>query len=229
MVYLAFGLPKPETATDGWRVAYHYEPSCHGNPYYCNWVAGGSGHHFFVGEVSGTGADASLLMVRLQADFRTLVTATPLPGELLAKANRIFCDNRQSLGFAKVVVGRIGGGGEVEISNAGFWRPLHLQSKRGQPSAAVASIQCDDFPLGLDREANYVTQKLTLEKGDSLVIYSDDVANIFTAWLDTCDSTCFQKHAALPPQEQLATALEALNEFHGKGHDLMIMIIQRQR
>lgn len=231
-------LPKVGLGTDGWTLAYHYEPAGPVSGDYCDWIVGlNGGAHFFVGDVTGKGVAASMLMAQLHAIFRSLAAATPSPAELLAKANRIFCEGTLSSYFATVVGGRIGNGGEVEISNAGHCLPLHVHARSGTRSegAKIASVPSTGLPLGIFCDTDYSSQKLTLEKGDSLVLYSDGLTEAFNHSREQYGtprlSSLLQQQCALPPQDLLAAMLEDLQKFRSgaaKTDDLTIMIIRRE-
>lgn len=231
-------LPKVGPRHDGWTLAYHYEPAGPVSGDYCDWIAGANGGaHFFVGDVTGKGVAASMLMAQLHAIFRSLASATPSPAELLAKANRIFCEGTLSSYFATVVGGRIGNSGEVEISNAGHCLPLHVQGRNGTRSdgAKVASVQSTGLPLGIFNDTDYSSHKLRLEKGDSLVLYSDGLTEAFNQSREQYGSTrlssLLQQQGALAPQQLLAVTLEDLQKFRAgapRSDDLTIMIIRRE-
>jgi sigma-B regulation protein RsbU (phosphoserine phosphatase) len=231
-------LPKAGLTKDGWSVAYHYEPAGPVSGDYCDWIAGSDGlAHFFVGDVTGKGVAASMLMAQLHAIFRSLTAATPNPADLLAKANRIFCEGTLSSYFATVVGGRIGHDGAVEISNAGHCLPLHVQARNGTSSggAKIAPIQSTGLPLGIFNDTDYTSHKLTLKKGDSLVLYSDGLTEAFNSSREQYGaerlSRLLENQPANSPQDLLAVTLEDLKTFRAgapKTDDLTIMIIRRE-
>jgi sigma-B regulation protein RsbU (phosphoserine phosphatase) len=170
-----------------------------------------------------------MLMAQLYAIFRSLAAATRSPGELLARANRIFCDGTPLSYFATVVGGRIGHGGEVDISNAGHCPPLHVHAD------AVNPIQSTGMPLGIFCETEYTSQKLTLEKGDSLVLYSDGLTEAFNSSGEQYGaqrlSRLLEQQSTRTPQELLAQTLDDLKRFRSgapRTDDLTIMIIRRE-
>ncbi|HEV2945915.1 MAG TPA: SpoIIE family protein phosphatase [Gemmataceae bacterium] len=230
-------LPKPGVAGHGWTLAYHYEPAGPVSGDYCDWIAGADGDsHFFVGDVTGKGVAASMLMAQLHAIFRSLAATTPSPCQLLTKANRIFCEGTLSSYFATVVGGRVGADGEVEISNAGHCLPMHIGARGKSASAApITSIQSTGLPLGIFCDTEYSSQTLTLEKGDSLVLYSDGLTEAFNPSREQYGSqrlsSLLQQQAELAPQELLAATLEDLKSFRAgapRSDDLTIMIIRRE-
>ncbi|HKA08362.1 MAG TPA: SpoIIE family protein phosphatase [Gemmataceae bacterium] len=164
-------LPRPGFAPAGWRIAYQYEPLGAVSGDYCDLIVldDGTGY-FLLGDVMGKGVAASMLMSHLHAIFRSLTTATRQVHELVAKANRIFCEGTLSTFFATLVCGRLGADGQVEICNAGHCHPLHLHD------GSVSRIESTGLPLGLFADAEYTSCRTTLAADDSLVVYSDGVS-----------------------------------------------------
>src|SRR5438876_894777 len=77
-----------------------------------------------LGDVSGKGVAASMLMAHLQAMFRTLVS-TKLPlDQIPERASRVFCESTLPTHYATLVCGKASPNGELEISNAGHLPPL---------------------------------------------------------------------------------------------------------
>jgi sigma-B regulation protein RsbU (phosphoserine phosphatase) len=86
-------LPDREFRAAGWEAYYHYEPLGPVSGDYCDLVAEGDKSIFFLlGDASGKGVAASLLMSQLHAIFRTLLALRLSPGQLLERANRLFCE-----------------------------------------------------------------------------------------------------------------------------------------
>lgn len=105
-------LPDANFRTDGWEVAFHYQPAGVVSGDYCDLITAESeGMHFIIGDVSGKGVAASMLMAHLQAMFRTLVSLNFPLDELVGRASRVFCESfadalrhtrlRQSLHFRR--------------------------------------------------------------------------------------------------------------------------------
>src|SRR5205823_9198791 len=112
-------LPKLNLRFNGWEVSYHYEPAGPVSGDYCDLVSTDSGDlYFLIGDVAGKGVAASLLMSRLQAIFRSLIT-TQLPvNELVERANHFFADTTMRPYYATLVCGKASADGQVEICNA---------------------------------------------------------------------------------------------------------------
>src|SRR5437763_15121289 len=77
-------LPKQNLKFNGWEVSYHYEPAGPVSGDYCDLVSLENGElYFLIGDVSGKGVAASLLMSRLHAIFRSLIGAGSGVSELV--------------------------------------------------------------------------------------------------------------------------------------------------
>src|SRR5215469_10460170 len=118
-------LPPNDFQSDGWRVAYHYQPAGIVSGDYCDLVVGpDKSLYFALGDVSGKGVAASLLMSNLSAMFRTLAPLDVPLGTLMNHANRVFCESTLPTQYATVVVGKATADGYVELANAGHLEPL---------------------------------------------------------------------------------------------------------
>ena len=106
-------LPQQDFSAAGWNVSYHYEAAGIVSGDYCDLMANGQHLYFMLGDVSGKGFAASMLMANLHAMFRALVpTGLPLQ-HLVESANRIFCESTLPTQYATLVCGRAYKGGEV--------------------------------------------------------------------------------------------------------------------
>jgi sigma-B regulation protein RsbU (phosphoserine phosphatase) len=162
-------LPQRAITAAGWHVAYHYRPARLVSGDYCDVVLHGQHLYFMVGDVSGKGVAASMLMANLHAMFRVLIpTGLPLP-ELVGRANRIFSESTLPGQYATLIVGRAGGDGEVEICNGGHLPPLHLSA------TGMNRIQTSSLPVGMFQDHDFVSAQINASPGDSLVVYTDGV------------------------------------------------------
>lgn len=164
-------LPKQDLKFNGWEVSYHYEPAGALSGDYCDLVITDVGElYFLVGDVSGKGVAASLLMSRLHAIFRSLIGAGLGVGELVERVNQIFTETTMRPYYATLVCGRAAANGEVEICNAGHCPPLLLQN------GDVSSIAATGLPVGMFGQESYAAARVKLAKGDRLLLYTDGLS-----------------------------------------------------
>jgi len=167
-------LPPPELQHAGWQVHYHYEPASVVSGDYCDVIRPENSHgdlFFVVGDVSGKGVAASMQMTQLHAMFRSLASVGMPLEELMALANRVFCESAMAGQYATLVCGRARPSGEVEISSAG-----HLPALWVRRGAGVVTIEATGLPLGMFCSGSYPARKIRLEPGESLFLYTDGVS-----------------------------------------------------
>ncbi len=162
-------LPRQDFSAAGWKVSYHYEPAGMVSGDYCDVMAHGKDLYFMLGDVSGKGVAASMLMANLHAMFRALVPSGLPLNRLVESANRIFCESTLPTQYATLVCGKAGEGGEVEICNGGHLAPLHVTA------GGIVPIDGAGLPVGLFHDQQFASTHLQFAPGDHLVIYSDGV------------------------------------------------------
>jgi sigma-B regulation protein RsbU (phosphoserine phosphatase) len=160
-------LPKPGLAPAGWDVRYHYQPAGMVSGDYCDLFETDGGLLFMLGDVSGKGVAASMLMSHLHATFRSLAE-TDLPLDRMVEgASRIFCESTLAGQFATLVVGRAAHDGSVEFVSAGHLPVLHIHGDGATPMDSTG------VPLGMFGNARFPIHRLTLAHGDTLFLYTD--------------------------------------------------------
>jgi sigma-B regulation protein RsbU (phosphoserine phosphatase) len=164
-------LPPRDFAVPGWEVAYRYEPHWAVSGDYCDLIpAPGGGFHFVLGDVSGKGIAASMLMSQLHAIFRTLA-AQDLPLEaMMAQAGRLFCQVTLPMHYATLACGRIGADGSVAVCNAGH---PPLLARRGR---TVTRVGATGLPLGVFCGDCFASVPVVLGPGDLLLAYTDGLS-----------------------------------------------------
>jgi sigma-B regulation protein RsbU (phosphoserine phosphatase) len=163
-------LPRRDFSAAGWNVSYHYEPAGMVSGDYCDLIAEGENLYFLIGDVSGKGVAAAMLMANLHAMFRALVPAGLPLEQLVEKANRIFCESTLPTQYATLIAGRADNSGAVEVCNGGHVPPFHISP--GQ----VTSIRTSAVPVGLFCDLKFSTTRIQAAPGDSLVLYTDGVS-----------------------------------------------------
>jgi sigma-B regulation protein RsbU (phosphoserine phosphatase) len=211
-------------------MAYQYEPLGAVSGDYCDLIVleDGTGY-FLLGDVMGKGVAASMLMSHLHAIFRSLITATRQVHELVAKANRIFCEGTLSSFFATLVCGRLSPNGEVEICNAGHCYPLHLHG------GSVSRIDSTGLPLGLFSDAEYSSCRKTLAAGDTLVVYTDGVTEASNGTGEQFGidrlSQALRRQGTMAPDQLVAALIANWDGFRSsvpRTDDWTVMAVRRE-
>jgi sigma-B regulation protein RsbU (phosphoserine phosphatase) len=161
-------LPKKDFSINGWDFDYHYNPAGPVSGDFTDIIPVDNNSFFFVlGDVSGKGIGASLMMSQLHSLIRTLLSFDLSVCEIVEKANRLFCESTLYSNYATMVVGKANSDGSIEICVAGHNPPLLVRNSK------VQSIHATGVPVGLFCDAEYSVNKFVLDKGDTLLLYSD--------------------------------------------------------
>jgi sigma-B regulation protein RsbU (phosphoserine phosphatase) len=221
-------LPERSVNTAGWEVHYHYEPAHAVSGDYCDVLrAGPDGLFFLVGDVSGKGVSASILMAQLHAIFRSL-TSDHLPvDELVARANRIFCESTLAAYYATLVCGRVDRSGRLELCNAGHCPPLLVRGSE------VTKIEATGLPVGLFCGGYYSAKSLQLSAGDMLFLYTDGLSearnHADSEYGEDRLAELLRARPGLSPHEVTSECLKDLAKHLGaapKTDDLTIMALR---
>jgi len=161
-------LPPATQKIDGWEVCYHYQPAGAVSGDYCDLIKGDDRSlHFVLGDVSGKGVAASMLMAHLNAMFRTLISINLPLEQIVERASRVFCESTLPTQYATLVCGRANTTGTVEICNAGHLPPLLVQK------SGVTSIEATGLPVGVFCSESFSVSRVQMSKGDTLFLYTD--------------------------------------------------------
>lgn len=125
-----------------------------------------------LGDVSGKGTSASLLMSSLHAAIHGQVAAkTPLQ-QMVMSVNLYLAENTPANRFITLFVAELDPAtGDLMYINAGHNPPLV-----GRANGTVEQLGAGGLPLGLMSFAEYDTGSVHLDPGDVLFIYSDGVS-----------------------------------------------------
>jgi serine phosphatase RsbU (regulator of sigma subunit) len=126
-----------------------------------------------VADVSGKGAPAALMMARLTSDVRFIALHEKTPNKVLVALNDLICREMQDTGFVTAAFLTIDATtNTLTIGNAGHPPPLIKRPSSGELLKFEESI---GLPLGVTEEGEYEEERVVLEKGDSVTLYSDGV------------------------------------------------------
>lgn len=219
-------LPQPRLSAGGWDTSYHYAPYGPVSGDYLDLIPSDGQLFFVLGDVSGKGVAASMLMAQLHALFRSLSgLALPL-GKMVAQANRVFCESALAGQYATLVCGLAKSNGEVEIHNAGHW-PAMVVTRGG-----LVRIESTGLPLGMFPEFDFSATRLRLDPGDMLFLYTDGLLEASRGddeYGVERVTQVLRRRAASSPTAAIQECLDDLKSFiDGKPlDDLSLLAIRR--
>ena len=219
-------LPQPNLRAGRWETSYHYAPVGPVSGDYCDLIPSDGQLFFVLGDVSGKGVAASMLMAQLHALFRSLSGMNLQLGQMVTQANRIFCESALAGQYATLVCGLAKATGEVEIHNAGHW-PAIVVGHGG-----VLRIESTGLPLGMFHEFDFSATRLHLEPGDMMFLYTDGLLEARHGddeYGVERVTHLIRQQATRRPAEVIATCLDDLRAFTDGpvSDDLTLLAIQR--
>lgn len=223
-------LPRQSFQRDGWNICYHYEPAGLVSGDYCDVIdAGEAGLYFIVGDVSGKGMAASMLMAHLHAMFRTLISVQLPLACMLKHASRVFSESTLPSQYATLVCGRAMSDGTVEICNAGHPSPLLVRDGTVEP------FDQSDLPVGLFASEEFTITELHFNPGDGLVLYSDGVSEAIGPYGDEYSTHRLQDvirtQGRLNASSLITACRDDLTAFRGhapKLDDVTLFVLGRE-
>ncbi|MDR3182763.1 MAG: SpoIIE family protein phosphatase [Planctomycetaceae bacterium] len=134
---------------------------------------------FALGDVSGKGVAASLLMAKLSAEVRGGLIIEPNFEEAMKRLNRTFCDPRWDNRFITFFFGVLNPAtNEIVFHNAGHVPPILFS-----PDGTVAMLGDDiiGLPLGVMDDTVYPEYRLMLQPEQKLIVISDGITDAMDA------------------------------------------------
>jgi phosphoserine phosphatase RsbU/P len=162
-------LPKPDLSSDFWQANYAYHPAGIVSGDYVDVIPHDGELYFILGDVSGKGMAASILMSNLHAMFHALIPLGLELCDLMSRANRLFAESTLANQYATLVAGKMNAHGEVEMCNAGHLAPIIVG---GDQSIELGS---SGLPLGMFSDSSFVSSGVRLNPGETLLLFTDGV------------------------------------------------------
>lgn len=189
----------------------------------------GSKLYFIVGDVSGKGIPASLIMSIVCSTFRTFAQKETNIDQIMRSINYAVGKNNNSNMFVTLMAGVLDTyTGFLTLCNAGHNRPILVHTG----NATIIDME-SGVPLGLIEHNDYPTLSLKMNPSDKLVVYTDGLTEA-----ENNDHQQFElqrlqqlliQHAYLDPTNLIHIISEKVDVFTGdaiQSDDLTILSIQ---
>jgi len=143
-----------------------------GGDYYNYWQGSGGAFHFVLGDVSGKGIAAALLMASIQATLNGLGTRRDLPLEsMMGELSVLVLEGSMPERYSTLILGTYEPSKRrLCVVNAGHVPPVLVRG--GQ----VVRLEAGGYPVGLLPDSQYDSTQVTIEPGDLLVCVSDGIS-----------------------------------------------------
>lgn len=186
---------------------------------------------FCIGDVSGKGVPASLVMAVTRSLFRNIAAHTVQPDKMVIALNEALNDNNETNMFVTLIVGVLDlQTGHLSYSNAGHDMPLLLTDNE------VIVLPCDsNVPAGVVPEWTFTCQELEMKSGMTLFLYTDGLNEAEDIRHNQFGMERMQQtatHASRQPQQLIDTMRNAVEQFVGdaeQSDDLTMFAIHYKK
>jgi serine phosphatase RsbU (regulator of sigma subunit) len=164
-------LPEATPELDGWEVTTYYEPAREVGGDFYDFLEFEDGRlGLVVGDATGKGMPAALVMATTRGMLRAVVQSLESPGEVLARVNEALVADIPPNMFVTCLYAILDPDkGRLRYANAGHDLP-YLRRHYGE---GVHELRATGMPLGLMPGMGYEEKEIELEKGESVLFCSD--------------------------------------------------------
>jgi PAS domain S-box-containing protein len=223
-------LPKSLPELEGHQIAVYYQPAREVGGDFYDFLRLPDGRlGLIVGDVSGKGVPAAIVM----AITRTMLRAAyhlGSPGEILKQVNdNLFPDIPPNMFVTCLAALLDSRTGRLQYANAGHDLPYVRNS------AGVSELWATGMPLGLMPDMSYEEKEITLQPGESILLYSDGLVEAHSPQREMFGFPRMQRYVGAHPEGAalIDSLLAELEQFTGEGweqeDDITLLTLQRLR
>jgi len=173
---------------------------------------------FTIGEVSGKGIPAGIFMSVAQTIIRNKAIAGKKAKDIVIDANTELSTSNKHQYFLTLFLGVLNlKTGVLNYCNAAHDFPFVLKS-----NGSISELkETHGLPLGLYAEKEYKDSNIIIGKGDTIVLYTDGVTELFNEGKNQFGVERFKENlvrlAGLDPTDMVKTVHEVLKQFKGEA------------
>ncbi len=221
----------PTAAPDlaGYRIAHSYRTANEvGGDYYDFLPLADGRTAFIIGDASGHGMAAGLLMAIANAALKLAVEVDPTPARVAELLNRVLCRTGGRHAFMSLFYGVLSPAeGRLDYVCAGHPFPLLRRADGG-----IGELGTGGLPLGIKQDLTHSPSSVTLQPGDLLVMFSDGLPEAAGPGGEGLGYDALRALLAVPGTAQeihdrLMTALESHRREEPLKDDLSIVVVAR--
>jgi serine phosphatase RsbU (regulator of sigma subunit) len=202
-----------------------------GGDYYDFLDLGGGRLGFVIGDISGKGIAAALLMANLQANLRSqCAIALDQPQRLLCSVNQLFCANTPDGAFATLFFAEYDdAASRMRYANCG-----HLPALLLHCDGTVERLAATATVLGIFKDWDCEIEECQLRTGDTLALYTDGITESYNSADEQFGEQrlldALQRHRECSSQVCLASIVDEVQRFSPhEQHDDITLIIAKHR
>jgi sigma-B regulation protein RsbU (phosphoserine phosphatase) len=186
-----------------------------------------------VGDAAGKGVAAGTVLVMIRAILHLITASTKDVATLMQWVNRGVSGKVDSDNFATLCLAAVDSRtGVADISCAGHQSVVVCRSATG----GLAAVKAASVPIGIDRNTVYPSSRVDLDKGDSLVLFSDGTVEAMNAQGKQFGhkrlGAAIQSCRDLPAQEMVERIRSEIEDFAGASlprDDRTLLVMKRSK
>jgi serine phosphatase RsbU (regulator of sigma subunit) len=215
-------LPKEDIRVDGYDVAGLFRPSRSVGGDFYDWYQTPDGLHLTFADAMGKGMGAALIAATVRAVMRSTGHRQDLDGAFAKASTAIATDLDSSSSFVTLFHARLdAASGKVSYVDAGHGLALHVQA-----DGAAGRLPSSGPPVGAWAGTDWLQSSLELAPGDSLVVASDGVLDVFESVDDFTGAVRAATQRAATAQGA-ASAIMALAPAETAEDDVTVVVVRR--
>jgi phosphoserine phosphatase RsbU/P len=185
---------------------------------------------FCLGDVSGKGMSAAMLMSNLQATLRAQILSGVNSKETITRTNPVLFQNTDSTKFVTLFLGIVNiKSNEINYCNAGHNNPYYLD-KNNQ----IKELDVGGLILGFQPDSLYLEGKIPFHPDEMIVLYSDGITEAMNDQNEEFGEerlikliTQYKNEDIYKLIDRIIVAVNAFSEGVAQSDDITVMIIKR--
>jgi serine phosphatase RsbU (regulator of sigma subunit) len=168
-------LPKEVPDLEGYKLAAYYQPAREvGGDFYDFLKLDDEHLGLVVGDVTDKGVPAAIVMATTRTMLRASAQRLDSPGEVLKRVNDVIVRDIPPNMFITCLYAILNlKSGLLRYANAGHDLPYRRRRRRSSEAGGAEELRATGMPLGLLPGMSYEEKEIVLDRGDSVLFYSD--------------------------------------------------------
>ena len=215
-------LPQEDVRVDGYDVAGVFRPSRSVGGDFYDWYRTPEGLHLTFADAMGKGMGAALIAATVRAVMRSTGHRQDLDAAFASASKTIAADLESSNSFVTLFHARLdAASGVVNYVDAGHGLALHITAE-----GLAHRLPSGGPPVGAWAGSTWPQSAIALAPGDSLVVVSDGVLDLFDSVEQFTDAVLSAAHGQVSAQSA-SSAIMALAPAETAEDDVTVVVVRR--
>ncbi len=218
----------------GYEIAATMEPADEVGGDYYDFISVAGHDWIVIGDVSGHGVPAGLVMMMVQTAIHTVLTGNPEtpPSRLLSLINRTICENIEKMDESRhMTIVVLAGGRDGNFTFAGLHEDILI---RRAATGRVEAVETDGMWIGIEPDISEMLSEdtLKLEPGDCMILFTDGITEAWdrdgNLFGDERLMRIIEESGESPASEVHKNVITALESWE-RPDDVTLVVVKRLR